>query len=82
VNDLVFGQVAQNTTVDLSPYIGLASNPAEMVDSMGGVLMHGAMSDSVRTTVLNTVSAISNNKKRAQTAFYLIGSSSQFQVAH
>jgi uncharacterized protein (DUF1800 family) len=82
VNDLVWGQVAQNTTVDLSPYIGLASSPAEMVDSLGGVLMHGGMSDSMRTTVLNTVTAISDNKKRAQTAFYLIGSSSQFQVTH
>ena len=82
VNDLVFGQVAQNTTVDLSPYTGIAGNPAELVDTLGGILMHGGMSDNMRTTVLNTVTSISNNKKRAQTAFYLIGSSSQFQVTH
>ena len=82
VNDLVFGQVAQNTTVDLSQYTGLASNPAELVDALGTVLMHGQMPDDMRTTVLNTVSAVSNTKKRAQTAFYLIGGSSQFQVEH
>jgi uncharacterized protein (DUF1800 family) len=82
VNDLVFGQVAQNTTVDLSQYTGIAGNPAELVDTMASVLMHGQMPDDMRTTVLNTVSAISSNKKRAQTAFYLIGGSSQFQVEH
>jgi len=82
VNDLVFGQVAQNTTVDLSPYTGIAGNPAELVDTLGGILMHGGMSDNMRTTVLNTVTSISSNKKRAQTAFYLIASSSQFQVTH
>ncbi len=82
LNDLVWGQVAQNTTVDLSPYIGLAGNPGEMVDAMGSVLMHGQMPSDMRTTVLNTVTAISDNKMRAQTAYYLIGSSSQFQVEH
>jgi uncharacterized protein (DUF1800 family) len=82
VNDLVWGQVAQNTTVDLSPYIGLAGNPGEMVDAMGSVLMHGQMPSDMRTTVLSTVTAISDNKERAQTAYYLIGSSSQFQVEH
>jgi len=82
VNDLVFGQVAQNTTVDLSPYTGIAGNPAELVDTLGSVLMHSQIPDDMRTTVLNTVSSVSSNKRRAQTAFYLIGSSSQFQVEH
>jgi uncharacterized protein (DUF1800 family) len=82
VNDLVFGQVAQNTTVDLSPYTGIAGSPDELVDTLGTVLMHSQMPSDMRTTVLNTVSGISSNKKRAQTAFYLIGGSSQFQVEH
>jgi uncharacterized protein (DUF1800 family) len=82
VNDLVYGQVAQNTTVDLSPYAGIAANPGELVDTLGGVLMHGQMSDNMRTTVLNTVTTITDNTRRAKAAFYLIGSASQFQVEH
>jgi len=74
--------VSSTTKTDLSPYIGIAGNPAELVDTLGGVMMHGQMSDSMRTTVLNAVSPITDNTSRAKTAIYLIGSSSQYQVEH
>jgi len=82
VNDLVYGSVSSTTKTDLSPYIGIAGTPAELVDTLGGVMMHGQMSDSMRTTILNAVSPITDNTSRAKAAMYLIGSSSQFQVEH
>ena len=82
VNGLVYWSLSNTTKPDISPYVALASNPAELVDTLNGIMMHGAMSDNMRTTVLNTVSALSSNNARAQAALYLIGSSSQYQVQH
>ncbi len=82
VNDLAFGSVGNTTKVDISSYVALAPNPPELVDSLSGVLTHGPLSDGARTTIITTVTNLADNTKRAQTALYLIGSSSQFQVAH
>jgi hypothetical protein len=82
VNDLVYGSVSSTTKTDLSPYTGIAANPPELVDTLGSVMLHGQMSDSMRTTVLNAITPITDNASRAKAAMYLIGSSSQFQVEH
>jgi hypothetical protein len=82
VNDLAFGSIGNTTKIDVSAYAALASNPAEMVDSLGSVLTHGPLSDGARNTIITTVTNLTDNNKRARTALYLIGSSSQFQVEH
>ncbi len=82
VNDLVFGSVGSTTKIDVSSYVALAPNPAELVDALSGVLTHGPLSDGARNTIITTVTNLTDNTKRATTALYLIGSSSQFQVAH
>jgi uncharacterized protein (DUF1800 family) len=82
VNDLVFGSVSSTTKIDISAYVALAPNPSELVDSLSGVLTHGPLSDGARNTIITTVTNLTDNTKRAQTALYLIGSSSQFQVEH
>jgi len=82
VNDLAFGNAGSTTKIDLSQYVALASNPAEMVDSLAGVLTHGPLSASARTAIITTVTNLTDNTQRAKTALYLIGSSSQFQVQH
>ena len=81
VNDLVYGSVSSTTKTDISAYVALASNPTELVDSLSNVL-NGPLSDSARNTIITTVTNLSDNTKRAKTALYLIGSSSQFQVQH
>jgi hypothetical protein len=82
VNDLMFGSVGSTTKTDISAYVGLAPNPAELVDSLSGVLTHGPLSDGARNAIVTTVTNLTDNTKRAKTALYLIGSSSQFQVGH
>ncbi len=81
-NDLAFGSVSSTTKIDISAYVSLAANPAELVDSLSGVLTHGPLSDGARSTIITAVTNLTDNTKRAKTALYLIGSSSQFQVAH
>ena len=82
VNTLVYGQVSSTTTVDFSGYVPLAANPDQLVDAVAAVMMHGQVSDSMRSTLVTTLPAISDNTRRTKAAFYLIGSSSQFQVEH
>jgi uncharacterized protein (DUF1800 family) len=82
VNALVYGQVSSTTTVDLSGYVPLAANPDQLVTAVAAVTLHGQVSDSMRSTLVSTLSSISDNTRRTKAAFYLMGSSSQFQVEH
>jgi hypothetical protein len=53
-----------------------------MLDALATAMLHGNMSDGVRSTILSTISAIPDNTRRAKAAVYLVGSSTQFQVQH
>jgi uncharacterized protein (DUF1800 family) len=82
VNTLVYGSVSGTTTVDLSGYVPLAANPDQVVTAVAAVMLHGQVSDNMRSTLVTTLSGIPDNTRRTKAAFYLIGSSSQFQVEH
>jgi uncharacterized protein (DUF1800 family) len=88
VNTMAFSRISvstnapNGTALDLSPIQALARNPAELVDALNTLLMHGTMSSDMRESVIGAVSAVaaSNPLKRARTAVYLVASSSQYQV--
>jgi len=82
VNSLIYNQVSSTTTVDLSGYIPLAAVPDQLINAVAAVMLHGQVSDDMRSTLVTTLSGISDNTRRTKAAFYLIGSSSQFQVEH
>ncbi len=82
VNDLVYGSVSQGTKTNISPYVGVASDVNKLLDLVSLNMLHGQMSGGMRSTLLSTLTAITDNTRRAQTALYLTGSSSQFQVQH
>lgn len=91
VNTLVFSRINPNsnnsfnpsgTSLDFSALQPLAGDPAALVDSLNTLMMGGRMSQEMRAAVISGVQAVasSNTKKRAQTAVYLIATSSQYQV--
>jgi len=57
-------------------------NPDQLVTAVAAVMLHGQVSDSMRSTLVTTLSGIPDNTRRTRGAFYLMGSSSQFQVEH
>jgi Protein of unknown function (DUF1800) len=74
-----------STHIDLSAYASIAGNDGDlgtMVDAMNLQLLHGTMIGPMRQAILTAVSAVpsSDPMGRAQTAAYLIVSSSQYQV--
>jgi uncharacterized protein (DUF1800 family) len=92
VNTFVFATVPINgtngpngTSIDLTGLQALSmqdSTGALLVDTLNQKLMHGAMSPQMRTSILTAVTTVasSNSLLRAQTALYLVASSSQYQV--
>ena len=89
VTNLVFGDIPvganspNGTALDFSPWLALASSPTKLVSQLNRLMMHGAMSASMRTSIVDAVSAVagSNPLLRVQQAVYLVATSSQYQVA-
>lgn len=89
VNRIVFSTIpaaAPNrptgTSIDLSFWDPLASNPDRLIGALDQLLLHGAMSAEMRDSVKIAVESVplSNPRLRVRTAVYLIASSSQYQV--
>jgi hypothetical protein len=89
VNTLVFSGITPSppdkptgTQLDFSNWQSQGGNPQGLVDSLNALMMHGAMSDAMRAAIVQNVSNISasNPLLRAQTAIYLVATSSQYQV--
>ncbi|MBV8859055.1 MAG: DUF1800 domain-containing protein [Acidobacteria bacterium] len=77
--------VPTGTQVSMSPVIALADNPTGMVDYLNTLLLHGTMSAAMRQTVVDAVNAIPSSssdyqRRRAQTAIYLVATSAQYEV--
>ena len=91
-NTMIFNRinVAQpntplGTSISLADMQALAAADTtgnQLMDALNQKMMHGAMSPQMRTTILNAVLAApsTNPLLRAQTAVYLIATSSQYQV--
>lgn len=82
INDLIYGTVGPNTTIDISAYVNVAGKVSDLLDLINANMMHGAMPADMYTALSNTLSqsVFTDNTSRAQAALYLVASSSQFQV--
>jgi uncharacterized protein (DUF1800 family) len=88
-NRVIFSNIAAappnrptGTSIDLSPWDPLASNPDELIEAFNQLLLHGAISPEMRQSVKTAVENVpaSNARLRVRTALYLIATSSQYQV--
>jgi Protein of unknown function (DUF1800) len=88
VNTMVFSRIAvsanapNGTAIDLTPMQAFAGDPAQLVDALNALMLHGSMSAAMRQSIMQAVAAVpvSNPLKRARTAVYLVATSSQYQV--
>lgn len=91
VNTAVFGRVNVGTNAPTGTSLYLADMQAlvvadptgnRLLDALNTKLMHGTMSAQMKNTILTAVQAVSatNTLQRAQTAIYLVATSSQYQV--
>jgi len=85
INDLIYNGGFQNMAIDFLPYVNLAGpSPDAMIEKLNQRFLHGQMSGNMRSTILNAVLAYpeSDPTSRAQSAIYLVLTSSQYQVQH
>ncbi len=59
-----------------------ASSPANLVDTLGTVFMHGQMPDEMRSTILSQVQGLSDPAQRVRVAVYLVITAPQYLVIH
>jgi hypothetical protein len=85
VNTFAFGNFG-GETVDFSSWAAQASNPGTMVDALNALMLHGSMSADMKAAILTAIQAVpagtTQAQRQAQTAIYLVASSSQYQVRH
>jgi uncharacterized protein (DUF1800 family) len=74
--------VPYGTSIDLTELQQLSPNPANLVDRLNRLLMHGTMSDEMKASIIDAVNAVTstNTLLRARQALYLVATSSQYQV--
>jgi uncharacterized protein (DUF1800 family) len=71
------------TTVDITPYLGLASNPATLVAALDLTLTHGTMPAPMKQAIVTAVTNDTNgNLSRVETGAWLILTSSYYNVWH
>jgi len=88
VNTIVYSRIGvstnapNGTSIDLSPLVALARDPSALVDALDELLLHGRMSDDMRNSIVEAVTAVPTSQalRRARNAVYLVLTSSQYQV--
>jgi uncharacterized protein (DUF1800 family) len=84
VNSFAFNTLGPGTTVSFTTWANMASNPSAMIDALNALLLHGTLSAASKAAILTAVNAVpagtNQNLLQAETAIYLIASSSQYQV--
>jgi len=89
INTAIYHQISAATQLDFSPVIN-AGTPDQMLAWLNNLFLHGTMSNSMKQSILTAIGAITTSSPRttadltnqAQTAIYLVLSSSQYQVQH
>ena len=73
---------ATGTAIDLAPYQAVAADAGALADRLDRNLLNGTMSAAMRNAIVTAVNAApaSDTLLRARTAFWLVVTSSQFQV--
>jgi len=89
-NTLVFGTIAPlatypgatGTQPDWSALAALAANTTALIDKLDALLLHGTMSATMRSGLTSAINAVaaSDPTTRAKTAYYLVITSSDYQV--
>jgi len=86
VNTFVFGSLGTGATVSFASYGTEASNPTALLATLNTLMLHGTMSATMQSNILTAMQAVpagaTQALTQAQTAIYLIATSSEYQVQH
>ncbi len=83
-NSVVYNHIS-GFNVDLSPTSPLgviASNPGNLVDTLGTLFLHSQMSSDMRSAIVNNITPLTDMGERVRVATYLVVTSTQYKIEH
>jgi uncharacterized protein (DUF1800 family) len=83
INELAYGAIGGNTTLNFSPVIG-AGTPDQMVAWLDTLFLHGTTPTQMKQTILTAIAAVNSTDttNQALAAIYLYLTSSMYEVQH
>jgi hypothetical protein len=66
--------------VDLSPFSALAGDPANLLDYIVSIFLHGTISPQLETEATAAMNAASTPLAKAQAALYIVLTSAEYQI--
>jgi hypothetical protein len=83
VNSAVYGgRFDTGTTFNISGYTAAASNSSNLIATIDTVFFHDAMSDGVRTAIMQAINPLTAASDKAKAALYIALTSSEYQIMH
>lgn len=80
VTAALYGSLDQNTKLNLAPFEAKAGNISELLDYIGYVFLHSAMSPDLAKAATEAANAVTTPAAKAQAALYVVLTSSEYQV--
>lgn len=83
-NTLVYNRISRfNVDLSATSTLGkLASNPGNLVDTLGQMFMHAQMPSDMRSAIVNQITSLTDPAQRVRVAVYLVITSSQYKIEH
>lgn len=83
-NTLVYNRISGfNVDLSATSTLGkLASNPGNLVDTLGQMFMHAQMPSDMRSAIVNQITSLTDPAQRVRVAVYLVITSSQYKIEH
>ena len=83
-NSIVYNRI-NGFKVDLSSTSALgviASDPGNLVDTLGTLFLHSQMSSDMRSAIVNNITPLTDMGERVRVATYLVVTSTQYKIEH
>lgn len=82
VSATLYGSLDKGTTVDLTPFAQQAGSTSSLLNYIGSIFLHGAMSAALEQAATAAIDAASTPTAKAQAALYVVLTSGEYQVIH
>ena len=82
VNAILYGQIDKGTTVNLAPFVQRTGSADSLLNYIGAIFLHGAMSSPLVQAATDAMNAAKGEQAKAQAALYVVLTSSEYQIIH
>ena len=80
VNSVLYGTLDKSTKVDLSPFVTVAANTTDLLNTVSSLFLDGSMTPALEQAATDAVNAATTPMAKAQAALYIVLTSSEYQI--